>query len=184
MPAVLPLLAGALLLSGCGVAAPSAPDTSVASPSSTTAPESSTSAPPPPAETTLTSTTPSASPTTTPATPTTPPPTTPPAQSPAPSPTTVDVLVTYADAAPGSGDLEVGGYAAVVEVAGACTLEATSGAKTVTAVIPATPDVSTTSCGGLTVDHAQVAGRTWLVRVTYDSPTSHGTSEPTEVAVP
>lgn len=94
------------------------------------------------------------------------------------------VVVTYTDVAPGSGDLEVGAYAAVVEPAGTCSLAATSGARVVTATIAATPDVNTTSCGGLTVQHGQLTSGTWQVRVTYDSPTSHGTSATATVSVP
>jgi len=94
------------------------------------------------------------------------------------------VIVTYADAAPGTGDLEVGAYAAAVDTGGTCTLSATAGGKTVSASIPATPDVSTTSCGGLTVGHDKLGSGTWQVTVTYGSSTLAGTSAPVQVTLP
>jgi hypothetical protein len=94
------------------------------------------------------------------------------------------VIVTYADVVAETGAIEVGAYASVVEDAGTCTLVATRGSTTVQASRAAVADVSTMSCGGLTLPRSQTGSGTWSLTVAYDSATSSGTSAPVEVSVP
>lgn len=97
----------------------------------------------------------------------------------------ISVFVTYSGWNSLSGSVDVGGYVAgVVESDGTCTLTLTRGSTEVTGSTPATPDVGTTSCGGLTVPGSAVSAGTWTAVVGYDSDSSSGSSDPVEVTVP
>ena len=72
----------------------------------------------------------------------------------------------------------------VVEDDGVCTLTLTAGGTTRTAERNGTSNVTSTSCGALTVPGAELSPGAWTAVVTYRSSTSRGTSDPVEVAVP
>ncbi|WP_409330461.1 hypothetical protein [Trujillonella humicola] len=107
------------------------------------------------------------------------------APAPAPSGGDVGVLVTYAGWDPASSAVEVAGIVdRVVATEGACTVTLTSGDRTVTAGGPATPDVTTTACGSVFVDGAQLAPGTWSAVLSFAAGTTSGASAPVEVQVP
>ena len=94
------------------------------------------------------------------------------------------VLITWSGWDPTLGGVEVGGYADLVESGGTCTLMLAKGAATASASRAASADVSSTSCGALTVPGAELSPGTWEAVLTYESPCAAGTSEPVEVEVP
>jgi hypothetical protein len=95
------------------------------------------------------------------------------------------LLVTYSGWNSQAGAVEVGSYLpTVVEEDGTCTLTLTRGATSVAASVPGTPNVTSTSCGGLSVPGSEVSSGTWVAVVTYESPTSNGSSDAIEVQVP
>jgi hypothetical protein len=95
------------------------------------------------------------------------------------------VRITYSGWNAGSGVVEVGGFVPqLVEAGGSCTLTLTQGAASATASREATPDVSTTACGELTVPGDQLAPGTWSAVLSYESDTASGASDPVEVQVP
>lgn len=96
-----------------------------------------------------------------------------------------EVFITYAQWSNTTSAVEVGGYVAgVVEDDGTCTLTLTRGEVVVTGTIAGTPDATSTSCGGLTISGDELGTGHWNAVVTYDSPSSHATSEPVDVEVP
>jgi hypothetical protein len=77
------------------------------------------------------------------------------------------------------------GYASgVVEGGGTCTLTLTRDGRSVTADTEATPDASTTACGSVAVAGDRLAPGTWQAVMSYDSPTSAGSSAPVQIVVP
>ncbi|MGY2084926.1 hypothetical protein [Blastococcus sp. SYSU DS0539] len=100
-------------------------------------------------------------------------------------PTPVDVVLTYGGLVPGTGDVEVGGFAAVVEQDGRCTLTLRRpGHDDVRVESAALPDVRTTACGQLAVPADRLASGAWQAQLTYTSGRSTGESEPMTVEVP
>lgn len=94
----------------------------------------------------------------------------------------VDAVTTYAGWNDISGAVEVGAYVPVVESGGTCTLVLTGPGDEQRVQAPATPDVTSTACGALSVT-GLVPG-TWQAVVTYDSERSTGSSAPVTVEVP
>lgn len=95
------------------------------------------------------------------------------------------LFVTYSGWNSQAGAVEIGSYLpTAVEDDGTCTLTLTQGATSVTASVPGTPNVTSTSCGGLSIPGSEVSSGTWVAVVTYESPTSSGSSDAIEVQVP
>ena len=95
------------------------------------------------------------------------------------------IFITYSGWDAGNRVVEVDGYVQqVVEDGGTCTLTLTKGGASATASRPATADVSSTSCGALTVPADQLSSGTWSAVVSYASSTSQGSSAPLDVQVP
>ena len=83
------------------------------------------------------------------------------------------------------GAAQVRGYASgVVESGGTCTLTLTKDGTQVTADTDAVPDASTTACGSLAVAGDRLAAGTWQAVMSYDSPTSSGSSAAVQIEVP
>jgi hypothetical protein len=93
------------------------------------------------------------------------------------------VVIVIADWNPNDKVIEVSGYVSgLIEDGGTCTLSVT-GPTTATATRAAVADVSTTSCGTLTIPASKVKDGTYSVTLGYKSATSRGTSEPMGVVV-
>lgn len=113
-----------------------------------------------------------------------------PAPSTAPAPTSAArgdavVQITYYGWNPGSSVVEVGGFVPfLVEEGGTCTLTLTQDAATATATRAATPNVTSTACGELTVPGDQLAPGTWSAVLAYESDRSAGVTGAVEVQVP
>jgi hypothetical protein len=103
----------------------------------------------------------------------------------APSVSGGDIFITYARWNSQESWAEVSGYlAGVVEDGGTCTLTLTKGGATAHATTEGISNVTSTSCGRLTVPQNQLSSGTWRAVVTYRSDTSTGTSRAAEVTVP
>ncbi|SDH19972.1 hypothetical protein [Klenkia brasiliensis] len=101
------------------------------------------------------------------------------------APRAVDVTVTYSGYDASASAVVAGGVVlGVVEDTGTCSLVLTRGGQRATASASAAPDVSSTACGDLRVDRAQLAPGSWDLVLTYSSPTSTGTSPVQEVEIP
>ena len=98
--------------------------------------------------------------------------------------TEVTVIVTFADWDAAAGVVEVGAYAAATGESGTCTLTMTQAARSAQATQPAVADVSTMSCGGLTLPRADLPSGEWSAVVAYESSKSRGTSEAVQVRIP
>lgn len=97
----------------------------------------------------------------------------------------VQVVITYADANPDGGGIEVDGFVpGVVESNGRCTLRLTNGQRSAEVSGDAQPNASTTSCGALVVPADQVSAGTWGAVLSYASATSAGSSSLVDVVVP
>jgi hypothetical protein len=109
----------------------------------------------------------------------------PPAEAPATG-SGVPVIVTYSGWEDTSAAIEVGAYiSGVIEDGGTCTLTLHRDGAEVTASAAGMADASSTTCGrGLTVPGAELSPGTWEAVVSYESPTSSGTSDDVEVEVP
>jgi hypothetical protein len=106
-----------------------------------------------------------------------------PSASPSPSLASAAVIIVIADWDAQGGLLEVSGYVADhVEEGGRCTLTVT-GPTSATSTRDAVPDVSTTSCGTLTISGEMLKSGSYSATLAYESATSGGTSEATEVTV-
>jgi hypothetical protein len=100
-------------------------------------------------------------------------------------PAQVDVVLTYGGFVPASGAVEVGGYAAVVEQDGRCTLTLRRpGHDDVRVDNDALPDVRTTACGLLAVPADRLEPGAWQAQLTYTSERSTGESGSMTVEVP
>jgi hypothetical protein len=98
---------------------------------------------------------------------------------------TASIFITQHGWNSSSGQVEISGYlAGLYETEGTCTVTLTAGSRSVSASTPATPDATSTSCGGLAVPGSKLSSGTWSAVVTYESATSRGTSEPVQVDVP
>lgn len=96
-----------------------------------------------------------------------------------------EVVITYSGWTDAPAGVEVGAYlAGVAESGGTCTLTLTSGAGSATAAVPGEPDAASTSCPNLTVPGTALSSGTWSAVVSYESPSTSGTSAPVEVVVP
>lgn len=71
----------------------------------------------------------------------------------------------------------------VVTDNGQCTLTLTQGTSVRTVSKAATPDVSTTQCGTMSIARAQLAPGTWNAVVTFSSASTSGTSAPFSIVV-
>jgi hypothetical protein len=94
------------------------------------------------------------------------------------------VLITWSEWDSAAESVAVGGYAAVVESRGTCTLTLTKGSSRASTSVPAEADVSSMSCGAVTVPGSDLSPGTWEAVLTYESDGAAGTSEPVEVEVP
>ena len=95
------------------------------------------------------------------------------------------VQITYFGWNPDARAVELAGFvASVVETDGTCTLTLTKGQDSRTTSTAATPNVTNTACGEQLLPGDQLSSGTWSAVLSYDSPTSHGVSEPVEVDVP
>lgn len=81
--------------------------------------------------------------------------------------------------------VEAGGIVpAVVEAGGTCTLTLSQGAAAVSVSSQAIDNVTSTACGEMLVPGDRLSSGAWRTVLTYESETSQGTSEATEVLVP
>ncbi len=81
--------------------------------------------------------------------------------------------------------MEVSGYAPVVEAAGTCRVKLSGpDGATAEAEVAATADVSTTTCGVVSIPRSSLSAGRWIGTLTYDSPTSHGEAELSPIEVP
>lgn len=95
------------------------------------------------------------------------------------------VIVTYSGWVDTPAGVEVGAYlAGVAESGGTCTLTLTGSAGSATAEVTAEPDAASTSCPALAVPGSELSSGTWTAVVTYESPSTSGTSTPVPVVVP
>ncbi|WP_456789391.1 hypothetical protein [Cellulomonas sp. P5_C5] len=165
-----------LVLGGLAACTPGSPTSSSPTPSSSTARPSAV----------ATTAGPTSVPTTTPTDGTPPASQEPTAGAPAPDDLTqVAVTISYAGWVADGARVEVGAYVdGVIEGTGTCTLTLTRSGRSVSATVPGTADASSTSCGAVAVDGSQLSSGTWSAVVDYGSPTSVGSSAPTEVVVP
>ena len=107
-----------------------------------------------------------------------------PSQAPAPKLKRVDVVTTFAGWNATSGAVEVGGYAAVVEPVGVCTLRLTRGDQVVTRKQTARADATTVACGGFSVQRSELTAGEWQAVLAYASPRSAGAAATVMVKVP
>ena len=109
-----------------------------------------------------------------------------PAGTPKPSPSraVTAVTVTFSGWQPSTASVLVGGYAAVVESGGSCTLVLTRNNVVVTAKSDASPDASTTSCGALEVAGTALTAGQWIGTLRYESAITTGESTPITIEVP
>jgi hypothetical protein len=97
----------------------------------------------------------------------------------------VRVRLTYSDYDEAADAVELTGYVpGVSDAAGTCTLTLTQAGRTATASVPGTVNGEDTDCGGALVPRAQLAPGIWTAVLAFHSPTTSGTSVPTEVTVP
>ncbi len=81
--------------------------------------------------------------------------------------------------------VEAGGIVpAVVEAGGTCTLTLSQGAAEVSVSSEGIDNVTSTACGEMLVPADRLSPGAWRTVLTYESGTSRGTSEATEVLVP
>jgi len=95
-----------------------------------------------------------------------------------------DVTTTFAawNATPGA--VEVGGYVAVVEPVGTCTLRLSHGTQVVTRAHTATADATTVACGGFSVPRKELTAGQWQAELAYTSSRSAGKAPAVTVTVP
>jgi hypothetical protein len=93
------------------------------------------------------------------------------------------VVMSYADFAPGSGIEEGGFVSGLVEDGGTCRVVVSRGAQERTAEVPGAADATTTSCGGLVVDEADLTAGTWSVQLEYRTGATTISSTPVTVEV-
>lgn len=97
----------------------------------------------------------------------------------------VDVQISYGLYDEAAAEVQVAGYAAVVEDAGTCTLLLTSGSHRATVSGPAAPDASTMTCGTLAIPRAELpTGGTWTAELSYRSASSSGTAPTVTIGLP
>jgi hypothetical protein len=102
-----------------------------------------------------------------------------------PRPTAAEVVLSLAEWDGPTASIVVGGYVSpVVEEGGTCTAELERAGRVVRLEEPAIADATTTVCGGLTTDGADLGAGTWSVVLRYESPTVAGASDPVRVEVP
>jgi len=106
-----------------------------------------------------------------------------PSQVPVSGPARVSVVTTFAGWNPTSRAVEVGGYAAVVEPVGTCTLRLVHAGKVVTLKHTATADATTVSCGGFFVPGSLLTAGQWQAVLSYTSSKSAGEAGPVTVRV-
>jgi len=83
-----------------------------------------------------------------------------------------DVVISYAQDTGSS--VDVGAYANTFEKSGTCSLTLTKGSSVVKTSRNATPNVSTMSCGALSISKSKLTAGTWTVKVSYSSSKYHG----------
>jgi hypothetical protein len=105
-------------------------------------------------------------------------------QVPAPEPRTVAVVTSFAGWNATSSAVEVGGYAAVVERAGTCTLRLIHGNQVVIRTQTANGDATTVACGSFHVSRAALTVGAWRVVLAYTSSTSTGEAAAVTIEVP
>ncbi|MEP7191483.1 MAG: hypothetical protein ABI903_01310 [Actinomycetota bacterium] len=103
---------------------------------------------------------------------------------PASKPARVDVVTTFAGWNGLSHAVEVGGYAAVVEPVGTCTLTLSHGDLVVTRKHTARADATTVACGGFSIPRGDLSAGSWTAVLGYRSPTSAGEASAVSLTVP
>jgi hypothetical protein len=101
-----------------------------------------------------------------------------------PTPKAVDVVTTFAGWNAASQAVEIGGYAAVVERAGTCTLRLFHGDQVVTRTQTASEDATTVACGAFSVLGTALTAGAWRAVLAYTSSTSSGEAAAVTVKVP
>lgn len=97
----------------------------------------------------------------------------------------LDVTVTFSGWNGTTRTVEVGGYVAgVIDSDAICTLTLTNGATTVRQAVAGVADVSSTSCGTVSVGRAQLRTGTWTAHLAYASRSGSGTSPDVSIEVP
>ncbi|TYP89870.1 hypothetical protein [Blastococcus xanthinilyticus] len=96
----------------------------------------------------------------------------------------VAVTLTFAGVLDRGSAVEAAGFVDVREDGGTCTLTLTRDGTTRTSELPATPDASTTACGGLAVPLSDLASGTWEAVLSYESADSAGRAPAVDVDVP
>lgn len=168
-------------LTGCTSSTPTAPATSAtpaptSAPARTTTPTATVAASPTPTRTSRPTESPS--PHTTVSVP-------PAATETAPAAAHLTVTVTFAQWDATTKAAEVGGYVAgVIDDDAVCTLTLTNGADTVRQAVTAVADVSTTSCGTVSIAGSRLHTGTWTARLTYTSHSGSGTSADVSIDIP
>jgi hypothetical protein len=99
-------------------------------------------------------------------------------------PARVDVVTTFAGWNGLSHAVEVGGYAAVVEPVGTCTLRLSHADKVVTRKHTASTDATTVACGGFSIPRSELSAGDWTAVLSYRSPMSAGEAAAVSVKVP
>jgi hypothetical protein len=107
-----------------------------------------------------------------------------PSTGPASGPARVNVVTTFAGWNATSRAVEVGGYAAVVEPVGTCTLQLIRGDQVVTRKHTAIADASTIACGGFSVPGSALTSGRWQAVLAYSSSKSAGKATAMTVQVP
>lgn len=94
----------------------------------------------------------------------------------------VDVGISYAGIF--NENFEVRAFTNGVVEAGTCTVTITKNTNVIKGSSGAFIDASSTQCQPILIPKSQFESGTWLVEVTYSSPSTHGTSDKMEVKVP
>lgn len=171
-------------LTGCTSAAPPHPSTTTPpatvettlTPLPTTAPAETAASSPSPTRTTRPSET---------ATPHSTVPVPPAATATAPTGARLTVTVTFAQWDATAKAVEVGGYVAgVIDGGAVCTLTLTNGTDTVRQAVTGVADVSTTSCGTVSISGSRLHSGTWTARLTYTAHSGSGTSPDVSIDIP
>ena len=105
-------------------------------------------------------------------------------EDPADRKTVSPIISSWGQPAGPGGELKVNGYVpSIIETNGTCTIYLTNGDTKVSTSKAALQNAQGTSCGQMTFDSSKVNPGTWDAVLSYESPTSIGTSEPVKVEV-
>lgn len=88
----------------------------------------------------------------------------------------VPVVITYWGINEDNKTFESSAYANTLATSGTCTMTLNKGFESASVTIDALPNVSTMSCGDLSIDLSELSKGTWQMTVTYSSDESRGTA--------